>query len=157
MSNLNEWDEDKKGVSIEGLTAIVREMRQAKDAYERAKELSNKLHACCKELEVKIINALESSGMQKFNVPGLGTASLRRTFKVTVPKYMDDKRKLFEYIAEAYGEDVLDEYRSINYQTLNAFYNQEVEAAKAMGEDVNIPGLDEPIEDVGLSFRKDKA
>jgi len=154
---MSDWDEDKADISVKALTEIVRSMRVAREEYDKAKEISNKLHASYKELEVKIIGALESSGMKKFNVPGLGTASLRKTLKVTVPKDMEQKRLLFGYISETYGPDVLDEYRSINYQTLNAFYNEESATAKAEGRDINIPGLDDPVEDIGLSFRKDKA
>jgi hypothetical protein len=74
-----------------------------------------------------------------------------KRFSVKTPKSIEDKRLLFQYIRETYGQDVLDEYRTVNYQTLNAFYKQECEH---LGDGAKVPGLEEPTLDISLGFRK---
>lgn len=138
-------------VPTDVLIEMIRNMRKAREEYEAIKEKAEAAHEAFKALEDKVSNALQVSGLDNFNVPGLGTAYLMRKYAVRVPKDVNAKRELFDYIRKAYGQDVLDEYRTVNYQTLNAFYKQECEH---LGEGVKIPGLEEPTLEMALGFRK---
>lgn len=151
----NDWNEPKVAVSVPELKKQISDMREAYEIYEDAKDLSNEAYKKFKEKEVEVVRVLETAGLNKFNIPGLGTASLRRTYRVTCPRDLSDKRALFDYVRQAHGEDFLDTFRSINSASLNKFYNEETAAAEENGLDLKIPGLEDPIENVSISFRKE--
>ncbi len=107
------------------------------------------------ELQGKAEKILEAADMQKFNVPGYGTISRVKNYSVKVPKDPDLKQKLFDYIAEQKGEDVLFNMTSINSATLNAFYKEERGAAiERQQEDWELPGVGEPEVYYRLGMRK---
>ena len=153
---MNEWEEPKEELSLEGMKDFVGEMRELRKAYDAAKKLSNEAHEKYKEAEGKIIGALDSAGLKKFNVPGLGTAYTITKLTVKVPIDLASKRKLFDYMRERQGVDATDNMISINHQTLNAYYKEELEACKAEGKDLKVPGIEDPVERVSLGFRSDK-
>jgi len=156
MTNITDWDENKQDVSLNDMTKLIQQMREAKDDYDRAKKESNKLYERYQEFEVKVLQILEASGLSKFNIPSLGTTYTINKYRVSMPKDLADKRKLFTFIRDAYGEDVVDEYRNINHNTLNAFYKSEMESALERGDaNFKVPGIEDPIATVGLGFKKD--
>lgn len=156
MEDPKEWAEDAPQISVKDMTEFVADMRLKREAYEAMKKQSNDLYEKYKQAEATLLNALQATGMQKFNVPGIGTASLRKSYKVKIPKDVPGKRALFEYITGAYGNDVLDEYRTINHQTLNAFYNQECQIAEEKGKEFKLPGVEDPVVEFGIQWRKDR-
>lgn len=158
MSQLNEWDDatPKKEISVTALKSLVADMRRLKEKYDELKKKSNEAHEAFRDAEQLVINAMDTTGQRKFNVPGLGTLSLVTKYQVSVPKDVEAKRSLYKYIREHYGQDVLDEYRSINYQSLNSFYKQEQEVAESEGRDFSLPGVDDPTEKVETRWRADK-
>jgi hypothetical protein len=150
---MSEWDEPTKQISIETLKAMVKEMRELYETYREAKELASAAHEDYKRKETQVITTLESSGLKNFNIPGLGTASLRKTYKVTCPKTLEEKRALYSYIEEVHGKDFLDSFSSINSKSLNKFFNDEAKAAEEEGIKLKIPGLEEPTEYVSINWR----
>jgi len=152
---MNEWEE-KKDVSVDALKALIQELRQAHSHYETLKETANEAREKYEALSLKVIGTLQAAGLKNFDIPGLGKVTLASKYSVRVPKNLEDKRKLFDYIRNAYGDDVLDEYRTINYQTLNAFVNQEAEISKVEKQAMRIPGIESPTEEFYLQFRKDR-
>ena len=156
MNDLEEWAEPKEDISVATLKALVSNMRAMKDAYDAVKKLSSEAHEHFREAEQLVISAMEASGQKKFNIPGMGTLSMVNKYQVTVPKDVESKRLLFRYIRENYGPDVLDEYRSVNYQSLNSFYKQEAEVAESEGRDFDLPGVDDPTVKVETRWRADK-
>lgn len=140
---INEWEE-KEEISLKELDEMIRKMREKYDEYAEAKKKASELYGSFKEMELKVINALESVGKSKYFVDGLGTFSIVNKQVVTVPKENRDKEELFNYIKEKHGEDVLVSMLSIHSAKLNSFYNQEFENAedKAM---FRIPGLSDPV------------
>jgi len=150
------FEEQKEEISIRAMTAYITTMRELRASYEAAKALSTQAHDAYKEAESLVLDALTASGLKKFNVDGLGTATVKKKFQVVVPQDVEDKRKIYKYIQDQYGADILDEYRSINYQSLNSFYNQEAEIAADNKRDLVIPGLAEPTVKETVAWTKDR-
>ena len=156
MSTANEWNEGSQEVSLEKTKELVEDMRELRLTYDEAKKKSNEAYDEYKKMETLVLQTLEAAGLEKFNVPGLGTAYTIHKFNVRVPKDLGDKRLLFEYMRNRQGPDATDEMISINHQTLNAYYKQELEAAMSEGKDLKIPGLEDPVEQKSLGFRGDR-
>lgn len=152
----NEWDDGKAPVSVDGLKALISQMRTAYAEYEAAKDISNKKKEAYDELETKVSNTLKSAGLKRFDIPGLGSCVIASKFNVRVPKDIESKRKLFEYIEQHHGPDILDEWRTINYQTLNAWFNKEAEVHGVDKKSFSVPGLEAPTEETYIQFRRDK-
>lgn len=154
---MDDWEKPKQeAISVQAMKEMIINMRKAREKYEEAKKISNTLHDDYKKREDQIVAALQAQGLKKFNVPDLGTSSIKVSYAVTVPKDVGNKRLLFDYIEKHYGQDVLDEYRSINYQSLNAFYKKEAEVAEADGKEFVLPGVEAPTSTFTLQWRSDK-
>lgn len=152
---MENWDQtaDVQPLNMEEMDNLVRDMREKREEYEDQKKKASELYKEYAALEHKVLQALKSAGKKSYKVDGLGTFSIRHKSVVTVPKAIEEKRKVFDWIKEKYGDDVLDSMRSINHQTLNSFYNQEV----GKSEDPSlfeIPGMDAPTIKEEASFRK---
>ncbi len=105
-----------------------------------------------RELEAKIINALESHGMDKFSTPEIGTISRYSKLSVKIPKTQEERELFFSYLKT---NGVFDELITVNSQTLNAWYKEHLEMlAKKGDEKLEIPGLTEVTSYDVLSWRK---
>jgi hypothetical protein len=152
----SEWDDKRAPVSTDALKELIATMRVAHLEYEAAKDVSNKLKEKYDELEAKVTSTLQGAGLKRFDVPGVGSCVIASKFSVRVPKDVESKRALFQYIREHYGANVLDEFRTINYQTLNAWFNKEAEAHGQDKKAFSVPGIEAPTEESYIQFRRDK-
>ena len=155
---LDIWDETAADQSIttEQLDEAVVGMKQAEEHYKTEKKMVDAHYACYQEKRAVLIAMLQQAGKSKYHVDGWGTASLTTKLKVRTPKDLVAKEALLNYMEETLGKDGMLAYASVNYQSLNSFYNEEFERAKEAGtaDDFSIPGLETPDSEVGLSFRK---
>ena len=143
-------------ITIDMLDESVAIMAKHKEEYERQKAISNEAHARYQESRGKLIAMLKAVGKEKYFVDGLGTVRVTEKLKVRTPKGLDAKKALAGWLLKNLGEDGMHSYLSINYQSLNSLYNQEFEASKERGEasEFNIPGVDSPESEFGLSFTR---
>lgn len=148
---LNEWDglEVKKDVSTAELDQLIKEMLGARDDYETAKKISNEADEKHKALKAKVLAIMNQIGKSKYHVDGVGSITKVTSWKVQVPKEPTKKAAFFAYLKE---RGVFDELVGVNYQTLNAFYNEEMNTAPGS----TIPGIDMPIADETIRFNKEK-
>jgi hypothetical protein len=149
------WAEETlaPSITVEELDGLVQDYVKMREEYEAAKKVATDAYNVKEAAEGRVREALKTLGKKSYKVEGLGTFTRVMKEVVTVPKDLDKKRMLFDWIKERYGDDVLDSMRSINHQSLNSFYNQEVE--KASGDPTfAIPGLDSPTSVESVSFRK---
>lgn len=157
MNESNDWDfpEDNEEVplNLKEMDALIVEMRAKKEEYDAAKKASSEVFKEFSSLEHKVLAALKAVGKKSYKLDGLGTFSIVHKNVITVPKGLDNKRKMFAWISQTYGDDVLDDMRSINSQKLTSFYNEEAkkEVDNPMFE---IPGIDAPTIKESTSFRK---
>lgn len=105
--------------------------------------------------KTEIQKMMEAMGLEKQPLPGYGTVYRQKSFSVKIPKDPAAKDKLFGWIREHKGDDVLKNMVSINSQTLNSFYKAELEVAKEKGDiDWALPGIEAPEVYYTLNMRK---
>lgn len=154
----NEWAEaaglGEQAVTLEEMDKIVREYREARDAYEAAKKVSSEKYSVYEAAEGKLINTLKAANKKSYKVDGVGQVAVVAKSVITVPKTTEAKRELWNWIKEKYGVDVLDDMLSIHSQKLTSWYNQEAEANKN-NPMFNIPGIDAPTMVENLRFTRD--
>lgn len=144
-------------LSLVEMDQLVTKFAMARNEYEiRKKELSTFFAEEVEATALRLQSALEKAGKKSYKVDGLGTISLVHKQTVTTPKTVEEKRQLFNYILDSYGQDVLDSMVSINHNTLNSFYNAEAERAedKAM---FHLPGLGSPVVRTETRFTKQRS
>jgi hypothetical protein len=152
----SDWTDSAFGhskISVEELDGMIKDYVDARKEYEEKKKVATDAHGIMESCENRVREALKALGKKSYKVEGLGTFTRVMKEVVTVPKDLDAKRQLFKWIEDHYGPDVLDSMRSINHQSLNSFYNQEVEKQKD-NPAFEIPGLDAPTAVENVSFRK---
>lgn len=153
-NDLSAWEQPTE-VNLATLDGMVKELVELRKIYAEKKDASSKAAAEVDAMEAKISSVLQASGKSKYFVDGLGTAYLINKYVVKTPKDNQSKHLLFEYIKGRHGEDVLMSKLSINHQSLNAFYNEEVSALAKEGKVGEIPGVEAPVHEVHLGFRKE--
>ena len=152
---MNDWDEPRP-MAVEALKSYIKDMRMARDIYDESKDLSNEAYKKFKEKETAVLEALDSAGLRKFNIPGLGTASVRHDLKFRLPQSLEDKRALLKYIKDKYGSDFLDAKVGMNYNSLNSFLSDELESLGLNDKrELEIPGLEDPTETTTINWRKE--
>jgi len=151
---MNEWIETRE-VSTKELDEKVKAYQAARKEYEDAKAISDDRHARAEAEKYELIKLLEVAGKQKYEAEGVGKITLVKKLKVTTPKDLPSKMEFYNWLHGKFGDDYF-AYLSINYQTLNSLYNQELEQASLNGTEFNIPGLDKPTAETELRFSKTK-
>lgn len=114
---------------------------------EKQKELNEKL----KGIKASMIFKLKEMGVNSFKH---ATCQVIQTTKISVknPQTPEEKEKFYNYLKE---KNIFENMVSVNHMSLNSWYKEEIEAAKAAGNfDFKIPGLGEPTIFEDISFRK---
>lgn len=154
VTDVHDWAESKP-VTVEELDLLVKHYLRAREIYEAAKKVSGDKYAEYQELENKLVQTLTDAGKKSYKVDGVGQVTRVVKNSVQTPKDVSDKRSFFKWVGEKYGEDVRDQMMSVNSQTLNSFYNQEVEK-HADDPLFGIPGIGSPTASEHLTFKRDK-
>ncbi len=94
-------------------------------------------------LEDKILEQLEVAGIKSYQAKAV-TVTRAIRYTVTTPKTPEEKGAYFDWVRKK-SEDLYWAQMSVNSQTLNSFYKEQMEIAKDAGDmDFAIPGLSEP-------------
>lgn len=144
-------NQEQSPVTLEAMDNLIREYQRARAYYEEKKKAASEAHNQLEELEQKVVATLKAAGKSNYQVDGVGKVSYYVKETYTIPRTIEDKTRLFNYIKEKYGADTLMTMVGINHQTLNSFANKETEEAGVM----SIPGLQPPTGTEVLSFRKE--
>lgn len=135
--------------TILDLKILVCQLFDAKASYAEAKELAEGRSKRVTELESQVMQALEKSELDSFEVPKVGKITMKETESYQTPKSIDEKKAFFKFIQEKYGDEGFWTYMSINSRSLQTLAKQMVDE----GADV-IPGLNLPTTYNKLSVRK---
>jgi hypothetical protein len=102
------------------------------------------------EKENFILDLLTALGRQSYEAEGVAkvTKCIQTSYKV--PKEIDKKQALFNYIKGKYGGDALMGLVSINSATLNSWAKKEIET----GDVSVIPGLELPTSNEYIQVRR---
>jgi FtsZ-interacting cell division protein YlmF len=153
MTTLDEWEEATvyEEVSVEDIDKAMKDYAEKRADYEAKKELSNLADAETKEAKTRLINILKASGKTKWEVEGIGKASVTTKMTVTTPKEFDEKKKMLDYI-NSLGQEVFISLVNVNHMTLNSFYNQQ----KELDPSFEIPGVGMPVAEDNIRFTRTK-
>lgn len=139
-------------LNMSEMDALVRKSQEQWDEYEKQKKLSTELHNKYEETEAAIMAALKAAGKTKYHVDGVGTVSIVQKASVLTPKTIEDKEKLFQYLRSK-GKEVLYSLATVNSQTLNAWYQRELDDAAAKGIlGFSVPGVGESVMRESMRF-----
>lgn len=140
------------------LDAEVAKLRDLKDTYEAKKRESDNAHGDYQTQRLYLVSLLSKAGKKKYEAEGIGLISLSSKLKVKYPKTLEDRLRFLAYIDKKYGSEGMADLVSVNYQTLQSFYNGEFEEAASQGsaDSFEVPGISEPESEISLSFRKSK-
>lgn len=125
---------------LEGLCSAVTEQRAVvaeKSAAKRVEETK------LEELEAQVMEAFEKLDKRNFKSERAHAQfALSYRSSVKIPALPENKQKFFDYLkARGVFEDMI----GVNSNTLNRFYKDEFDAAKARNDfDFEIPGLEAP-------------
>lgn len=104
------------------------------------------------EVEAKILATLEAQELTSFKSKH-GTVVRSSRFSVRVPADTDAKVEFFKWL-NTKGRDIYWKYVTVNSNSLNSLYKQEMEVAKEEGNiDFKIPGIGAPTYSPVLSRR----
>lgn len=132
-------------ITVGDLDCLVSKFLALRDDYEEKSKISKEASAALDAAEAELLDKLKEVGKTKYHVDGIGSVSKVSRISFKTPKSPDDKKKLFAYIDEKYGPEVLMGMLSINSQSLNSFFKEASECP---------PGLEAPTSMEYLKFSR---
>lgn len=135
--------------SIESMKLAVCKLVDLKTEYAEKKEIADNLYKSVKEAEQEVVDMLEKSGLDKFTVPGVGTATRAERVNWQTPKGIPEKKLFFKYVQERLGDEGFWTYATVNSQSMNSFCREQLESGEK-----EIPGLSAPVSGSYLRFNK---
>lgn len=153
--SLDEWDEGQEApVNLEQMDQMIADYRKLRDEYDDLKKVASDKWAEVEEIQNKVIKALEAAGKKSYKVDGVGTFGIVYKQVVGMPKSVEGKEALFSHIKKEYGEETLLSMQTVNWQSLNSFFNAEAEKS---GDPMFLfPGMDAPTTRTEPRFTKAK-
>jgi len=157
--DISDWNDavgvNEDAISMKEMDKLVKDYVEKREGHEAAKKLASEAYNLREEAEFKVLSALKAAGKTKYVVEGVGTFSIVCKEQVTVPKTIEDKDKLFAWIRQTYGEDILKDMVSIHSAKLNSFYKDAAEQAEDRST-FSIPGIDQPVVREEVRFNRSK-
>lgn len=156
--SMDDFELADESITTAMLDEEVGKLKAYKDDYEEKKKESDKAHGDYNTQRLYLVSLLSKAGKKKYEAEGIGTIYVSSKLKVKYPQDIEGRQSFLEYVKGRYGEEAMANLVSVNYQTLQSFYNEEFQAAAESGDasTFQIPGIKEPESEVTLSFRKSK-
>jgi hypothetical protein len=141
---------EQQEVSINDLKQRVDRLGALRAEYQAEKSRLAGLNETIEELEREIVRILEAAGLERFDGEEVAVF-LREKRSVKVPRDPEARNAFFNYLR---GQGVFEELITVNAQTLNSWWKQEVEALRSKGLPEEIPGIGEIITWYDIQVRK---
>jgi hypothetical protein len=100
------------------------------------------------EEEIKLM--MSAADLERFDGSNI-TVFLKEKTSVKVPREPEKKGAFFGYLRE---QELFDELATVNSQTLNSWYKQEIEVRRSKGLSEAIPGLDDVSSYLDINVRR---
>lgn len=139
-----ELEEVKREVSVKELDEAVKKLSALRKEHDELKTKASDKWAQCEEAEAKLLELLEASGKKSYDVDGVARVTLVSKTSITVPKDLEQKKKLFEWIKNRFGDDGLLAYQTVNFQSLNSLYNKTIEEVIERGTEIDVSAFGLP-------------
>jgi hypothetical protein len=138
-------------VSVSDLNDKAKHIKELRDKETELSNLKKVATTQLEEAEREFLEILTAEGMDSFRSP-VGLLSITHRTSVQTPKTPEDKAKFFAHLK---AQGLYDQMVSVNSQTLNSYYKDQLEQAKKRGDaDLEIPGISGVTITPNLSFRK---
>jgi hypothetical protein len=147
-------EKDSAEISLAEMDEAVKLVKEKRDEYKAKKEESDDAHAELKRAEAALIAMMEKAEKEVYIVTGVGRVRVSHELSVQTPKTREEKLAFFKWLAEKKGQDVADNYMTINANSLNSLYKELNEEAAQQGEILIIDGLGEPVVRTTLSMTR---
>lgn len=151
-TTLDQWDQvdqQEESISLEQMDALILQLKELKAASEAAQEKADAEKATYNEHRDLVLKTLRANNRQKYSVDGVAMVYISDKEVYTVPKTIEQKTALFNYIKDTYGADALMAMVGIHSATLTSWANQESDKGV-----MQIPGLEAPTMISTLNVRK---
>lgn len=125
------------GQELSCLKRLVDRLAEKRAEHQSIKAQASAVYDECEQLESSIRKAMEAGGLQRFD-GDLAAVSLVEKTSVKIPRDQADREAFFNYLRE---QGIFDQLISVNSQTLNSWWKQEVEVRRAKGLSEEIPGI----------------
>jgi len=140
-------------ITVVQLDEQMKKMVDARNEYDAKKLISNEADAIAQAEKSNMLALLQKCGKTSYSATGLGSVSVIELLKVKMPSDFTEKKKLLDHLA-AEGDDVLLNYFTVNYNSLNSYYNTKVTEALELGIIFDLPGVDLPTSEQQLRYRR---
>jgi len=142
-----------EGTTLQDINELGLQIKAERDFKDEHKKILEESNARLRELEAKFIFILQENGLERYSIPGYGTAYLSERLSYKVPKEPEARESFFRLLKE---RGVFEDMITVYSQTLNSWARKEKEV---MGEeceiqDFEIPGLGKPTVSTILGVRK---
>jgi len=137
--------------TIKMLQTLVSELWDVRAQIDSEKQILSMFNAQKEKLESLIIRAMQTSELERFDGDKC-TVFRKSKSSVKVPASPQEKKQLLDYLKSI---GMFDSMITVNSQTLNSWYNKEIEIARSNGKsEFQVPGIAEPTPYDDLSVRK---
>lgn len=136
------YEDDKKEVSVPEFDEIVEKVFKQREKIDLIQMELKREQEILDKMNVRVLAILKELKRDSYKSP-LGSVGIQRRTSVTMPKDPTQREQFFGYLREKGAYDAL---ITVNSQTLNAWYKQELEQAQLEKRslDFQVPGLNPP-------------
>lgn len=139
--------------TIQELDAMVKKMFALRDEADELESKAKELKAECEEIKFKVMKVLEATNRSNHETPGAGKVYTQTKYSVTFPKDPEKAAQFRQYVLD----NGLDSMLTVNHQTLNSFYKQELERLGESADPASVfPGVGAPEQHVVLAMKRGK-
>lgn len=147
----------EQSITIADMQKLVEEYASLREEKAKAEDVLKEINQRVTDSSNRITMLLQDNKQDNFRVSGVGLVSLKKTESVPTPKTEGDRRALWKYIVDKYGESVAYSTFAVHAATLNAFFKQErQELPKEEQLFFQLPGTGEPSVHYSIAFKSDK-
>lgn len=136
-------------ITLKQLDELVTQLKAAREEYDEKKKAATEANNKCEAIENTLMDILEKLGKSSYTAEGVAKITKVSKLVFRVPANAEQKKQLFQYIANKYGDEALVGLSTINHQTLNSWANKELAESAS-----SIPGLEAPTSVDYLQVRK---
>jgi len=145
-----EQREAVEAVSVQELDSRLLALKELKDNYDSAKDVSDALYKEFEGKKMELFNILQSINRDRYQLDGVGTLYPVERGGYKMPSELEKKLQLFNFIQGKYGQDTLRAMLVIKDADLSKFVKAEIESG------TQVPGVGDYVSSTQVSFRKGK-
>ena len=105
---------------------VLKEIKEKADRVYALQEIARQAEQELKEAKAELLEIMVEAEVDKLTADTCHVSATKKT-SASVPKDVLAKLKLFKYVADNYGDGVLNQMLTINPRSFSSWYDQEVD------------------------------